>query len=300
MPQPIAYLNGRFVSRQSLAVPVGDAGFMLGATVAEQMRSFGGRLFHPQAHLERLGRSLEIVDINPGLSLKRIGALAEELVARNHPLLAEGDDLGLTIFITPGALHEAAATPTVCLHTQPVDFSQYADQYEQGVPVFVTDVVQVPDASWPAALKCRSRMHYYLADRRAAALSPGARGLIVDGLGNVLEATTANLVAYLPGEGLVSPPLEKVMPGISLAELKQLSVAAGISFKHRDLPAEEVRSAGELMLTSTSPCVLPVTRVDGRPLGDGRPGPVFRQLLADWSAAVGLDIAAQARQFAAR
>ena len=90
-------------------------------------------------------------------------------------------------------------------------------------------------------------------------------------------------------------PADDVAEAKSIAKDYNARVSSGKGF---EFPS--VRSAGELMLTSTSPCVLPVTQVDGRSLSDGRPGPIFRQLLAEWSAAVGLDIAAQARQFASR
>jgi len=122
MSQPVAYLNGQLVPRSSLAVPIADLGFLLGTTVAEQMRTFGGKLFHPLEHFQRLARSLETVGIDPELSQAHFGQLAEELVARNHPLLEEGDDLGLTVFVTPGFPQENPPRPTVCLHTQPVDF----------------------------------------------------------------------------------------------------------------------------------------------------------------------------------
>jgi branched-subunit amino acid aminotransferase/4-amino-4-deoxychorismate lyase len=80
----------------------------------------------------------------------------------------------------------------------------------------------------------------------------------------------------------------------------ELARVEAIPIAHRPLWPADVAAADEVLLASTSPCLLPVVRLDGRPLGDGRPGPIFRQLLAAFSREVGLDIAAQARQFAAR
>jgi branched-subunit amino acid aminotransferase/4-amino-4-deoxychorismate lyase len=116
----------------------------------------------------------------------------------------------------------------------------------------------------------------------------------------VAEATTANVFAYRNGEGFVSPPPEHILSGVSLAVVHELAANLGVPFIQRPLAVEELRSAEEVLLTSTSVCLLPVVACDGRPIGNGRPGPRYRQLLAAWSDLVGTDIAEQARRFAAR
>ena len=153
-------------------------------------------------------------------------AVAEELVARNYALLAPGDDLGLSIFVTPGiyptyAAGEEPGTPTVCLHTYPLPFHLWAEKYREGQALVTTDVEQVSPHCWPAGLKCRSRMHYYLADKRAAAMDPQARALLLDAQGFVTEASTANLLIYHAGRGLASPPSDKILRGISLGVVSE-------------------------------------------------------------------------------
>jgi branched-subunit amino acid aminotransferase/4-amino-4-deoxychorismate lyase len=190
--------------------------------------------------------------------------------------------------------------PVVAMHTYPLPFRLWAEKYETGQSLVTTEIEQVPPGCWPPGLKCRSRMHYYLADRRAAQIDPAARALLLDAGGNVTEASTANIAVFRPGDGLLSPPRTKVLEGISLAEVVGLAAAQGIPAAERDLRPGDVASADEVLLTSTPSCLVPVTRLDGRPIGDGRPGPVYRRLLAAWSEEVGLDIAEQARRFAAR
>ncbi|MEX2027129.1 MAG: aminotransferase class IV, partial [Pirellulaceae bacterium] len=158
----------------------------------------------------------------------------------------------------------------------------------------------VPAACWPAELKCRSRMHYYLADKQAREREAGARALLLDESGQVVEASTANLLIYRAGEGLVSPPRDAILPGVSVGVLEELAAALDIPFLHRRLEVSEAAAAAEVLLCSTSPCVWPVTRFNGRPIADGTCGPVARQLLAAWSKLVGVDIAAQAARFATR
>ena len=287
---------------------VGDAGFVLGTTVAEQLRTFGGKLFHLDDHLTRLAHSLEIVGLQPGMTHEQLAEVAEELVARNHPLSASGDDLGLSIFLTPGiypayAAREktgTAASPTVCLHTYPLPFHLWAAKYREGQVLVTTDIEQVPPQCWPAELKCRSRMHYYLADKQAAAGDPKARALLTDAQGFVTEASTANLLIYKAAEGLVSPPSAKILPGISLSVVVELARRFDIPWIQRDLTSEEVVSADEVLLTSTPMCLLPVTRMNDRPIGRGAPGTVFGRLLDAWSQMVGVDIVGQAERFARR
>ena len=177
MPEAIAYLNGRLLPVREASLPIDDAGFVVGATVTEQLRTFAGRLFRLPKHLARLEHSLAVCGLDPGLSSGEFAHIAEELVAHNHPLLAAGDDLGLAIFVTPGTYAALAcgrkSVPTVGLHTFPLAFGLWAGAYARGVSLVTTAIEQVPPQCWPAELKCRSRMHYFLADSAAAAKEPG-------------------------------------------------------------------------------------------------------------------------------
>ncbi|MHB1035314.1 MAG: aminotransferase class IV [Pirellulales bacterium] len=304
MHEPLAYLNGRFLPASQAALPVDDTGVVLGATVSEQLRTFGGRLFHRDDHLKRLQRSLGIVGIDPGLDADQLAAIAEELATKNHALLTPGDDLGLAMLVTPGPYatfaHHVATRPTVCLHTFPLPFDQWAAKYTRGQSLVVTGVEQVSPHCWPPELKCRSRMHYYLADRQARAVEPESRALLLDRNGLVTETATANIALYFKDRGLVTPPHAKVLPGISLAVLGGLARSLSVPWGEEEVTPDTVASADEVLITSTPNCVLPVVRFNGRPIGAGVPGDVYRGLLAAWSGLVGLDIAAQARQFADR
>jgi diguanylate cyclase (GGDEF)-like protein len=304
MSQPLAYLNGQLTPASEAAVPVYDAGFVLGSTVTEQLRTFGGQIFCLQDHLSRLAHSLQISGIQPRESIQDLAEIAVRLVAENIGFSDPDDDLGLCIFITPGPYAAMAegdiSGPTVCLHTYRLPFFLWADAYRRGVSLRTTAIKQVPRDRWPAELKCRSRMHYYLADRLAAQAEPGSRALLLDDDGFVCETSTANVVAYCPGEGLISPPHEKVLPGISLHVAEQLAGQLGITWSHRDFSVEQLARAEEVFLTSTPNCILPVTRFNGAAIGKGQPGPTFAKLLSAFSNAVRLDIAAQARRFANR
>lgn len=303
MTEPLAYLNGQLIPASQASVPVYDAGFVLGATVTEQLRTFRGELFRLPEHLARLKTSLETAGIEPRESLIDLADIGSRLVANNFALVDSEDDLGLCIFVTPG-LYAAMAegtgerSATVGLHTYRLPFHLWADKYAQGVALRTTSIQQVPPSCWPAALKCRSRMHYFLADQEAASAEDGARALLLDQKGFVSETSTANVVIYLRDVGLVSPPIAGVLPGISLQVVTELANRLGIPFVNRKLTTEEFGKADEAFLTSTPNCLLPVTRFSGKPIGSGKPGPVFKKLLAAWNEMVGFDIAVQARRFA--
>jgi branched-subunit amino acid aminotransferase/4-amino-4-deoxychorismate lyase len=139
-------------------------------------------------------------------------------------------------------------------------------------------------------------MHYWLADRAAKQIDSEARALLLDANDLVTECSTANIVLYDQRRGLLSPPQEKILPGISVGMLMDLAGELEIPFSHQPLGVADIAHADEVLLCSTSPCVWPVLRFNGQPIGDGQPGDVFRQLIAAWSEQVGVDIVGQAKQ----
>jgi branched-subunit amino acid aminotransferase/4-amino-4-deoxychorismate lyase len=302
--QPIAFYNGRYLPADELRLPVTDTGFMLGVTVAEQMRTFAGRPFRVQTHLRRLQPGLRELGLLESIREYDLADILQHVVAHNWQLLASGDDLGITLFVTPGPYRTyvpaASTSPTVAVHTYPLPFQLWQQKYQSGQPLVIVDVQQISPRSWPLYIKCRSRMHYFLADRQARQHDPQSAAVLLDQSGCVSETPTANIVACFSEEGLVSPPLEKILPGVSLQVLDELARQAGLGFTYRDIRPEELLAADEILLTSTPYGLLPVSKVDQQPLRRGPQGPIYRQLLRGWSQLVGLRLDQQARRFADR
>ncbi len=294
----LAYANGNWIPANELTVAVDDVGFLLGATVTERLRTFGGRIFRLSEHLGRMQRSLEIVGLDAAAITDELSRAVLEFVAKNAGQIASDDDWTINAFVTPGA--SGSGRPTICVQGWPLQFHQWAAAYDRGIPVVLSDIRQVPDNCWPSELKCRSRMHYYLADKRATAQQPGARAILLDQAGFVAESTTANVLIYREHEGLSTPPDDHVLAGISLEVVHELAGRLGIPFMRRRMTPDELRSADEVMLTSTSVCLLPVVECNGQKIGGGKPGPTFGRLLTAWGELVGLDVAAQARKFSTR
>jgi branched-chain amino acid aminotransferase len=119
-----------------------------------------------------------------------------------------------------------------------------------------------------------------------------ASALLLDLAGHVTETNSGNFLMVERGV-LVSPPTDYTLPGISRATVIELAAELGIPFAARDVPLSAALAADEAFLSSSSYCLMPVTKINDTVLGDGRPGPVFRQLLAAWSRRVGVDIERQ-------
>ncbi len=299
----IAWQDGKVLPRNQLSIAPGDAGFVLGATITEQLRTIGGDLFLPDDHAERLANSLHEVGVHPDETMQSIFSAANQVASHNHRLLTQNKnptdyDLGVIIFITPGLLaaqnNGVTGEPSVSIHTFPLAYSLWADSYASGINLQCVGIQQVPEECWPITAKVRSRLHYFLAEQEASASEKGARPLLSHADGRISETSTAN-VAALYGRTIVTPPDRDALPGVSMLYLKNLAQNAGFHWESRSFKRDELLTADEVFLTSTPWCVLAAVRIDRNPIGKGVPGPVFHELLNAWSENVSLDLAEQAR-----
>jgi branched-chain amino acid aminotransferase len=277
-----------------------DAGVVLGATVTELVRTFKQRLFRLDDHLGRLAHSLHYVRFDIGLSMQQFGGKVQELVTHNAGLLDSEEELGLVMFVTAGeyatyaggAAGSVRTTPTVCAHTFPLPFELWAGKLQTGAHLVTPSTRHVPPQCYDPKMKCRSRMHYYLADQEARLVDPEASALLLDLEGNVAETGAANFLMVAEGT-IVSPSLRNTLPGVSRATVIELAAKLNIPFETRDFQPFDAINASEAFLASTPYCLMPVTKINGLSIGDGRPGPIYRRLVGAWSQLVGLDIAAQ-------
>jgi branched-subunit amino acid aminotransferase/4-amino-4-deoxychorismate lyase len=297
MSEPLAYSNGRFMPAAQAQLAYWDAGLVLGATVAEMTRTFRHQPYQLEEHVHRLFCALDVLGLDIGLSATALADLSRELLAHNARLVDDTTELGLVQFVTAGeyALYAGRPPrtgPTVCMHTFALPFHRWADKLRRGTHLMTPTIRQVPPQCWDPAMKCRSRMHYYLAEQEVHRHDPEASALLLDLAGHMTETSTGNFLMVERGV-LVSPPATYTRPGVSRATVIELAGELGIPFAERDIPLLEALAADEVFLSSTTYCLMPVTRINETPIGDGQPGPVFRRLLAAWSARVGVNIERQ-------
>ncbi len=307
MPEPLVYLNRNLVPASQAHLAIFDAGIVLGATVTEMTRTFRHEPYRLDDHLDRLFRSLKYTRMDIGMTQAELTAVSRELVANNSRLVERDDELGLIHFVTAGefpvyagsAGRAARTTPTVCAHTFPMPFELWAPKLDTGVHLVTPSIRHVPPQCYDPKMKYRSRMHYYLADKEAQLVDPDASALLLDLAGNVTETSGANFLIVERGT-IVSPTLVNTLPGISRATVVELAKKLEIPFIERDIQVHSVINADEAFTASTPYCLMPVTKINGVPIGDGRPGPLWRRLLAAWSELVRVDIERQIREGAAR
>lgn len=300
MNEPLVYLNGKTVPASKAHLAIYDAGVVLGATVTEMTRTFHKKLWRLGDHLDRLFRSLRYTRMNIGMSKDELADISQRLVDSNARLLDAKGELGLIHFVTAGeyptyagmAGQAARTTPTVCVHTFPMPFELWAKKMQSGAHLVTPSIRHVPPQCYDPKMKYRSRMHYYLADHEARLVDAEASALLLDLDGNVTETGGANFL-IVEKETVVSPTTRNTLPGISRQMVIELCGKLGIAFVERDFQVFHAINADEALLASTPYCLMPVTRINGLPIADGRPGPMFRRLLQAWSAQVGLDIVEQ-------
>ena len=302
MAEPLAYLNGRILPISQATLPVFDLGLVMGATVTEMARTFALRPYRLREHVDRLWRSIRATGIAMDHAPETLVDLASELVELNGRLIPPGHDLGVSLFVTAGtsATHTGLVSgiahrkPTVCVHTFPLAFELYAPRLEAGLHLVTTSVRALPADCVDPRIKCRSRMHWYLADEQARLVDRQAQAILADADGFLTETSSSNFCAVF-GRRIVTPREGGVLRGISLDTVAELAAETGCEFAQGDLTPYDVWNADEAFCTSTPACVVPVTRLNSRAIGEGVVGPVAGRLLDAWSNRVGLDIAEQIR-----
>lgn len=296
--EPLAALNGRLVPLQQACLSVVDDGIVQGAIVTERIRTFAHRPYLLDEHLQRLRDSLGSTGIAPASLVDSLPRWVEAVVVHNVQLLEAGQDLAIVIFVTPGPDRGLAAgmtlesRPSVCVHTSVIPVAEWGRLATGGVRLVTPAARQVPPDSLDPRIKHRSRLNWYLAQQQARRQDPKAWALLLDARGHVTETASGNLMIY-DGTRLLTPRAEGVLGGISRQVVTRLAAAAGIPTVQADLSVADVLAAREAFLTSTGYCLLPATMLNGRQIGEGRPGPLAARLLRDWSAEVGVDIVAQ-------
>jgi D-alanine transaminase len=271
----IAYVNGRYLPFHDAKVHVEDRGYQFADGVYEVCEVRGGRLIDERQHLERLKRSLGELQIRMPMSTRALRVILHEVVARNR--------IGYGIVylqITRGVARRDHAfpprevRPSLVVTARALNQSRNEALAEQGIAV-----ITVPDNRWGRVdIKTTGLLSNVLA--RQAALERGARDAwFVDEDGTVTEASSANVWIVTSAGTLVTRHADHaILRGITRTVLFDAIKAQGLAVQERAFTVEEAYSAREAFITSASQIVLPVVRVDGRTIGNGKPGPVATAL----------------------
>ncbi|MDR3385088.1 D-amino acid aminotransferase [Cupriavidus basilensis] len=273
MNEEIVYLNGELTPLSEARVPVLDRGFIFGDGVYEVVPIYAGKPFRLPQHLARLARSLDTIGIpNPHTDAQWM-ALIDRVVQANG--LA---DQMVYIQVTRGVARRTHAfpktvTPTVLIMTNPMSLPSAAMR-EKGVAC-----VTAQDKRW---LHCQVKSTSLLGNVLAAqnAVENDATETIQFRDGMLTEASASNVWVVSKGRVSAPPKDNLILEGIRYGWMEELCAALDISLDARRISRDEVMGADEVLLTSASKEILPVVTIDGKTIGDGVPGPVFKKLYA--------------------
>jgi D-alanine transaminase len=276
----IGFLNGRFMPLAQALVSVEDRGFQFGDGVYEVVRTYHGVPFQLDAHLARLERSAKAIGLAMPYQAKDWrGFVAEGLKQGGY------EDSKVYIQVTRGVaprdhVFPAAAIPTVVMTVRtmrPLDAALRAT----GV-----GVITMEDPRWGRCdIKSVNLLPNVMAKQRAK--EAGAFEAIFVHDGRVTEGAVSNVMVVRNGRLFTAPEGPRILSGVTRAVVLTLARKEGLAVEERSVSLEDLQTADEVLLTGTTVEVLPVVRVDGKPIGAGQPGPVTQRLYARFTETIG-------------
>ncbi|WP_207459621.1 D-amino-acid transaminase [Azospirillum sp. SYSU D00513] len=269
-----AYVNGRYLPHDRAAVHVEDRGFQFADGVYEVVTIVEGRFADLDGHMERLGRSLGELRIAWPMAPRSVEFILRELVRRNG--IVNGS---VYLQVTRGQAPRdfrfpEKARPTLVVTAKRAASFATPAQLDQGV-----SVISIPDIRWARRdIKTVGLLAQSMGKQQAA--EAGAfEAWMIDPDGTVTEGCSSNAWIVTPGGVLTTrPPSHSILNGVTRLALLRLARERGIPVEERAFTLEEALAAREAFLSSAGTFAMPVTRIDGKPVAGGRPGPVTMAL----------------------
>lgn len=272
----IAWLNGRFLPLAEARVSPLDRGFLFGDAVYEVLPVYAGRVYRLAQHLDRLDRSLTEIRMAPPLARSAWQSVCGGLVHRNG-----GGDLLIYLQVSRGAEPDRAHAPSAAAAPTLFGFASRPAAGAADAALRGTSCVTAADTRWG---RCDIKSTSLLANvlLRWAAQDAGATEAILLRNGMLTEGAASSVHVVRDGRLVTPPPSPAVLPGTTRDVLLDVAPRCGIEYLFGEVSAAELRSVPEIMLASAGAGLRAVVSLDGRPVGDGRPGPLFRRLHAAW------------------
>jgi D-alanine transaminase len=273
-PLPVCFLNGEFVPLREARISPLDRGFLYSDGVYEVTPVYGGRPFRFAEHHARLTRSLKEIRMEDPLAPAAWRDLYRELIERNH---ATTSDLYIYVQVTRGAEHGRNHAPlpdvprTVFAFASPWPTPR-AGAFENGMPAITAD-----DTRWA---RCDIKSVSLLANvlLRQLAVDEGATETILLRDGQLTDASASSVHVVIDGELRTPPNSWKLLPGTTRGVIEEIAAKAAVKWRSAPVSERELRGASEILLGAATREVQPVTSLDGKPVGTGKPGPVWRKL----------------------
>lgn len=271
----IAYVNGRFTPHAQARVHIEDRGFQFADSIYEVWAVFGGVLADEAGHFERLDRSLGELRIDPPMSHAALRMVIRRTLAKNR--VTDGlVYLQVSRGVAPRdhPFPDPPVRPTVVVTAKSVDAAAGEVRAGRGVGVITT-----PETRWARCdIKTTGLLPNVLA-KQAAREAGAVEAWFVDELGLITEGGSSNAwIVDADGVLRTRDIQANILRGVTRRSLMELIGESGLAFEERAFTVEEARSAREAFITGAGSLVLPVVKIDGAPVGEGRPGPVAKRL----------------------
>jgi branched-chain amino acid aminotransferase len=278
------YISGKLYNKDEAKISVYDHGLLYGDGVFEGMRSYGGKPFQLEAHLDRLWDSAKAIRLEIPLSRQEMAQAVHDTLKANGV-----QDGYIRLVVTRGAGElgldpDKTSNPQVIIITDCITL--YPDEYyKNGLEIITVNTMR----NHPAALNPRIKSLNYL--NNILAKMEGAQARCVEALmlnhkGEVAECTGDNIFLVADG-GLLTPPVDAgILEGITRNVVIQLAREAGFSVREAALTKHDVYIADECFLTGSAAEIVPVVKVDSRKIADGKPGPITRELTRRFKASI--------------
>ncbi len=275
----LVYVDGKLVPRSEAKVSVFDRGYLYGDGVFEGIRGYNGRIFRLDQHLERLYRGAKAIWLEIPLTPEELKDAICDTVRRNglrdcyvRVVVSRGvGDLGLNPLNCRGPATVVVIASSIALYPEEV--------YEQGLELITCSTRR----NMPEALNPEIKSLNYLNNIMAKieVVRAGAHeGLMLNHVGHVAEATGDNVFIVRDGVLRTPPTHSGILEGITRQVVIELATEMDLPFREDMLTLYEVYTADECFLTGTAAEIVPVARCDGRVIGDGKPGPITKRLMA--------------------
>ena len=271
MPE-IAYVNGEFLPLERATVRVEDRGFQFADGVYEVVRTYGGKPFATNAHLARLFRSLEAIELKVSLTTEQLRSIIEEGVERSG--FAEAV---VYLQITRGCAPRHRGIPKDAKPTIVMTVRELPARATK-MPANGIAVITLPEFRWARCdVKSIALLPSVLA-YQAAKKAGASDAIFVQEDGTVNEATAGNVFLVRQGRLRTPPKSTHILAGVTRDKLLEAAHAAGIETIEERITRSDLYAAEEIFLTSTTSEVAPVVTVDGKQIGTGKPGPVSARI----------------------
>ena len=271
------YVNGKLYDKEDARISVYDHGLLYGDGVFEGIRSYAGKVFRLDEHLDRLWDSAKAIWLEIPVSKRQMAEAIE------HTLAANGIADGYVRVVVTRGCGTLGLEPEKCSNPQVIiiadRISLYPDElYEKGLEIITVSTVRNHPAAVDPRIKSLNYLNNILA--KIEGMQAGCiEALMLNHKGEVAECTADNIFLARRGR-LLTPPTEAgALEGITRAEVIRLGRDAGIEVREVPMTKHDVYIADECFLTGTAAEVVPVVKVDSRTIGDGTPGPITRDLM---------------------